>query len=170
MSRQRASSLISCSHVGCDYSKCFICARSSSVFPLLMQIFLPGETRASNNLIPNRFSLIDETPHRSSSTHRPRSLIKHHAPTEIRTHVLRSVALIAPAPLITHPPPPQEMKRIQVAGPAHETSRTRNILQSCIRFTSIARNAILVMAAAAMVAIMKAHDLEPFTMTSESRG
>ncbi|XP_037093581.1 sodium-independent sulfate anion transporter-like isoform X3 [Pollicipes pollicipes] len=59
----------------------------------------------------------------------------------------------------------REMKRVQVARPGRHNSRTRNILQSCIRFTSIARNAIIVMTAAAMVAIMQSHGLMPFTMT-----
>lgn len=54
-----------------------------------------------------------------------------------------------------------------MAGPGHGTSRTRQILQSCIRFSSIARNAIIVMTAAAMVAIMQSNGLQPFTMTSE---
>ncbi|XP_043203128.1 sodium-independent sulfate anion transporter-like isoform X2 [Amphibalanus amphitrite] len=59
----------------------------------------------------------------------------------------------------------REMKRIQVVGPGHGNSRTREILQKFIKFTSIARNAIIVMAAAAMVAIMQAHGLKPFSMT-----
>jgi len=60
----------------------------------------------------------------------------------------------------------REMRRLPFMQPSPDASPCRKHLQSVLRFVSIARNAILVGLAAALVGILKSQGLEPFTPTS----
>ncbi|XP_037074773.1 LOW QUALITY PROTEIN: sodium-independent sulfate anion transporter-like [Pollicipes pollicipes] len=60
----------------------------------------------------------------------------------------------------------REMRRLPMMRPDPLAPRGRKFLQGFLRFSSIARNAILVILAGIVVIILKANDLEPFTPTS----